>query len=213
MRGLDEKNQTICFDNRFHLLPLRNKLAPKSADNLECFDYRRTQTPGHVNVNNCYLKLKLDEAKPERSCSTYAPFNWWISLVSLLPHRLLCIRNNRKMPEKCVFFCASTYNRCDLWLLTFCRRVHKSTSVWECLLEAWHLSRKHIRALALKSFFCSCVIRARSTHDDDLFNSIQFRIDSIQFQIELVSIFIDLLVLSRASSIHPYSFSSWHPSE
>lgn len=161
-----KKNRTICFGNRFHLLPRRNKLAPESADNLECFDYRRTQTPGHVNVNNCYLKLKLDEAKPERSCSTYAPFNWWISLV----------------PEKCVFFYASTHNRCDGWLLTFCRRVHKSTSVWECFREAWHLSRKHIWALALKSFFyCSCVIRARSTHDDDLFNSIQFRIDSIQF--------------------------------
>lgn len=48
-------------------------------------------------------------------------------------------------------------------------------------------------------FYGSCVSRARSTHDDDFFNSIQFQIDSIQLQIELISLFIDLLFLTRLS--------------
>lgn len=59
------------------------------------------QTP-HVSVNNCYLKLKLDRTKPERSrlvqsVRCIVSLNWWIDFQSLPPnivHRIAAM-------EKC----------------------------------------------------------------------------------------------------------------
>lgn len=98
--------------------------------------YRRTQTPCHVNVSNCYLKLKLDETQPRRAhtfSTCMHSFHWWIGLVSLWRHHngVYRVGNNSETlhPGNCC------HDRGWLWLVILRRRAHKLTSFRECLLD------------------------------------------------------------------------------
>lgn len=90
-----------------------------------CFDYRRTQASGNVNVNNCYLKLELD--------GTQHNLNTHVSRMQRSIDGLARCHSRFTTIEKCQRFLVHSPNR---------RRADDYTNWLRLRTFAWHLYGK-----------------------------------------------------------------------